>query len=264
MISPAEQLHFERVCRDMLLSDRERDGIGRLNEKRLHNMLKTFVCEDRSCHEVRLSPRSGDGRSRGFVADVLCDRDIFEIQTGSLYPLRDKIEFYLTETDYRVTVLHPLIAQKHVTYLAEADAQVVRQVSSPKHEGALDMIAQLYSLLPYLGEPRLRLRAPLLEVEEFRIQKKRGRRRAERYEMIPTGLIDILDFSSSSDLAAYLPEGLPLEFTAAEFGRVAHLRGIDVYSALKVFVAADLLRQVGTRGRAAVYGKAGDTSGGTF
>lgn len=261
MISRAEQLHFERVCRDMLLSERERDGIGRLNEKRLHNMLKVFVCEDRSCHEVRLSPPTeGGGRARGFVADVLCGEDIFEIQTGSLYPLRDKIEFYLTSTDYRVTVLHPLIAQKHVTYLAEADAQVVRRVSSPKHEGALDMIAELYSLLPYLGEPRLTLRAPLLEVEEFRIQKKRGRRRAERYEMIPTGLLDILDFSSPSSLAPYLPESLPPEFTAAEFGRAAHLRGIDVYSALKVFVSVGLLRPVGTRGRAAIYEKAGGTS----
>ncbi len=254
MISRAEQLHFERICRELLLSARERDGIGRLNEKRLHNMLKRFVCEDVSCHEVRLAPSADGGRARGFVADVLCGEDIFEIQTGALYPLRDKLEFYLTATDYRVTVLHPLVAKKHVTYLAEADAQVVRRVSSPKHEGALDMIAELYSLLPYLGDPRLSLRAPLLEVEEFRIQKKRGRRRAERYEMIPTGLLDILDFNSPSDYATHLPEGLPPEFTAAEFGRAAHLRGIDVYSALKVFVAMGLVRQTGTRGRAAVYG----------
>ena len=46
MISAAEQLHFERVCRDILLADRNRDGIGTLNEKKLHTMLKFFVCDD--------------------------------------------------------------------------------------------------------------------------------------------------------------------------------------------------------------------------
>lgn len=261
MISAAEQLHFERICRELLTEGRDREGIGRLNEKRLHTMLKSFVCEDKSCHEVKLALPAADGeRPRGYVADVLCGQDIFEIQTGPLYPLRDKIEFYMSCTDYRVTVIHPLVAQKHVTYLAREDAHAVRRVTSPKHEGAQDMIAQLYALLPYLGEPRLRVRALMLEVEEFRIQNRRGHHGAIRYEKIPTGLLDALDFNSPEDYRAHLPTGLPAEFTAAEFGRAAHLRGIDVYSALKVFVAVGLLQQTGTRGRAALYVKAGETS----
>ena len=221
MITAADELHFDRVCRDVLLADRDRAGIGTLKEKKLHTMLKFFVCEDKSCHEIRLglhrqsespglpeapespappeapespalpgapgspaAPESSlpdsDGRARGFVADVLCGDDIFEIQTGSLYPLRDKIEFYLSRTEYNVTVIHPLAVKKRVTYLSPVDAHVVRRVSSPKHERAVDMVAELYSLLPFLGHPRLRIRALMLEVEEFRIQNKRGRHGAIR------------------------------------------------------------------------------------
>lgn len=288
MITVADELHFDRVCRDVLLADRDRDGIGTLKEKKLHTMLKFFVCEDKSCHEIRLglhmqsespglpgapelpalpgapespaspaSPESsrpdGDGRARGFVADVLCGDDIFEIQTGSLYPLRDKIEFYLGHTGYNVTVIHPLVAKKRVTYLSPVDAHVVRRVSSPKHEHAVDMVAELYSLLPFLGNPRLRIRAMMLEMEEFRIQNKRGRHGAIRYEKIPTRLLDIFDFNTPDDYLPHFPAMLPSEFTASEFGRAAGLRGVDVYSALKVFVAMGLAAPYGERGRAATY-----------
>lgn len=262
MISAAEQLHFERVCRDILLADRDRDGIGTLNEKKLHTMLKFFVCDDKSCHEVKLPPPQSqqlqqqskqDSKPRSFVADVLCGNDIFEIQTGALYPLRDKIGFYLEHTGYNVTVIHPLVAKKRVTYLSPVDCHVVRRVNSPKHEQPRDMIVQLYSLLPYLGDCRLRFRALMLEVEEFRIQNKRGRNGAVRYEKIPTGLIDIIDLNTPADYLPYLPSGLTNEFTAAEFGRAIGLHGIDVYSALKVFVATGLVRPEGRRGRAATY-----------
>lgn len=279
MITVADELHFDRVCRDVLLAERDRDGIGTLKEKKLHTMLKFFVCEDKSCHEIRLglhmqsespglpgapespaspaSPESsrpdGDGRARGFVADVLCGDDIFEIQTGSLYPLRDKIEFYLGHTEYNVTVIHPLVAKKRVTYLSPVDAHVVRRVSSPKHEHAVDMVAELYSLLPFLGNPRLRIRAMMLEMEEFRIQNKRGRHGAIRYEKIPTRLLDIFDFNTPDDYLPHFPAMLPSEFTASEFGRAAGLRGVDVYSALKVFVAMGLAAPYGKRGRAATY-----------
>ena len=294
MITVADELHFDRVCRDVLLADRDRDGIGTLKEKKLHTMLKFFVCEDKRCHEIRLglprqsespglpgapespalpgapespgspgapespaSPESslpeGGARARGFVADVLCGNDIFEIQTGTLYPLRDKIEFYLGQTGYNVTVIHPLVAKKRVTYLSPVDAHVVRRVSSPKHEHAVDMVAELYSLLPFLGNPRLRIRAMMLEMEEFRIQNKRGRHGAIRYEKIPTRLLDILDFNAPADYLPHFPAMLPSEFTASEFGRAAGLRGMDVYSALKVFVAMGLAAPYGKRGRAATY-----------
>ncbi len=115
------------------------------------------------------------------------------------------------------------------------------------------MVAELYSLLPFLGNPRLHIRAMMLEMEEFRIQNKRGRHGAIRYEKIPTRLLDILDFNAPDDYLPHFPAMLPSGFTASEFGRAAGLRGMDVYSALKVFVAMGLAAPYGKRGRAATY-----------
>lgn len=254
MISTSDELHFERICREVLLSGREREGIGTLNEKKLHTVLKLFVCEDKNAHEIKLASLEGaSGQSRGFVADVLCGNDIFEIQTGSLYPLRDKIEFYLNETNYNVTVIHPLAVKKRINYLSPIDAHVQRRVNSPRHEDMRNMLVELYSLLPYLRNSRLRIRALMLELEEFRIQKKRGRHGSVRYEKIPTGLIDIVELNRPQDYLPFLAGGLPDEFTAAEFGRAMRLFGMDVYSVLKVYVALGLISPTGKRGRAATY-----------
>lgn len=262
MIRPSDQIRFERVCRDILLADREREGIGTLNEKKLHTMLKCFVCDDKSCHEIKVfsqlpDEQDGEGKSprreKGYVADVLVDCDIFEIQTGALYPLKSKLKFYMEQTDYNVTVIHPLAVKKWVNYMDPESGSITRRVISPKKEKPRDMLPELYSLIDLLGNRRLRFRALMVEAEEFKLSSGSRGRRSKKYERIPTALLDIVDFNTPADYLEYIPEGLPELFTAAEFGRAAGYRGIDVYSALKVLVKMGLIRQDGTRGRAATY-----------
>ena len=257
MIKESDKLRFERVCRDIILADRERVGIGTLNEKKLHTMLKCFVCEDKSCHEIKLLPPSSDDgsakRSRGYVADILRDCDIFEIQTGHLYPLKNKIKFYLEQTDYNVTIIHPMAAKKWVNYMDPQNAALIRRVISPKKEKPRDMLPEMYSLIDFLGNRRLRFRALMVEAEEFRIGAKSGRRGSQKYERIPTALLDIVDFNTPADYLEYIPKDLPSSFTVAEFGKAAGYRGIDAYSAVKVLIKMGLIREDGTRGRAATY-----------
>ncbi len=257
MIKQSDKIRFERVCRDILLADREREGIGTLNEKKLHTMLKFFVCDNKEHHEIKVFSQAPDEqekkRQRSYVADVLDDCDIFEIQTGHLYPLKNKIKFYLEETDYNVTVVHPMAIKKWVNYMSPQDGTLLRRVISPKKEKPGDMLPELYSLIDFLGNRRLRFRALIVEAEEFRIGAKSGRRGSQKYERIPTQLLDIVDFNTPTDYLEYIPKGLPSPFTAAEFGKSAGYRGIDIYSSLKVLIKMGLIREDGKRGRAVTY-----------
>lgn len=261
MISASEKVRFERVCRDMLLADRQRDGIGTLSEKRLHSTLKSFICDDKGCHEIKVYSQlptdddtsSAGGRESCYVADVLRDCDIFEIQTAGLAPLKAKIAFYLSQTDYNVTVIHPLAVKKRINYMSPFDGTVVRRAISPKKERPEDMLPELYPLIPFLGNRRLHLKALLLEVEEFRIMSKSGKRRAQRYERIPVSLVDAVELDTPADFLKYVPADLVSPFTAAEFGKAAGYRGIDIYSALRVLIAVGLIREEGKRGRAATF-----------
>lgn len=256
MISDASKIHFERICRDVITSERERGGIGRLNEKRLHTIFKLFVCEDKSCHEVRVFPTTEGEKEKRFVADILRDCDIFEIQTGHLLPLSEKIGYYLNETGYNITVIHPLVSRCYINRLDQVSGDAISRRRSPYSQKPKDILPELYPLIPFLESRRLKISVPLIEAEEFRIVRpvgKKGRTRSEKYEKIPTSLIDILDFSSPADYIRLLPDSLGSVFTAAEFGRAAGFRGIDTYSALKVFIALGLIREEGRRGRAATY-----------
>ena len=101
-----EQKRFISLCaEDESALPPESIGLGTYNEKRIHRILKKFVCDDENCHEVKL------GR---YVADVLESNRITEIQTAGFTSLNAKIRFYLENTDYNVTVIHPMIAEKTI------------------------------------------------------------------------------------------------------------------------------------------------------
>ena len=196
------KIAFARLCHEELSREKTRDGIGLYAEKRLHSVLKRWVCDDFSAHEQRVRGR-GDNPSR-YVADVLTPAgEIFEIQTGKLYPLLRKIAFYLEQTDHTVTLVHPLAAVKYVSWLDPESGELVKRNKSPRPDTVLKGISELRHFLPYLESPRFSVLFPLVEIEEFRLldgwsrNKKRG---SHRYELLPLSLIDACEISDGRDI----------------------------------------------------------------
>ena len=69
---------FERICKTDSESVHIQNGIGTLSEKRLHRILKCYLCADSASHEVKL------GR---YVADVFNGN---EISTPAIMAFRTK------------------------------------------------------------------------------------------------------------------------------------------------------------------------------
>ena len=197
-----EQARFNRLCREILVSGHTSGeaGIGTLAEKRLHAVIKRYLCEDEDCHEVGVL-------NTRFVSDVRIGNEIYEVQTGSFYPMKKKIAHYLEKTDCTVTVVHPIPAVKWISWIDPKTHEITSRARSPKRGRAEDLLPELYHLLPHLGDPRLRFRVLLLEAEDFRLlcgwsrDRKRG---SERYERIPLALLGDLEFNSPADFAALL------------------------------------------------------------
>lgn len=251
----AEELRFSRICHEELSREKERNGIGLLEEKRLHSIFKRWICDDFSTHEQKV-PGRGE-KKRKFVADVLTHAgEIFEIQTGALYPMRKKIEFYMNETDHPVTVVHPLIGKKQILWL-HPDGGEITPARSTLREGVLHGVAQLKPFLPYLCTPRFHLVFPVIEAEEYRLLDgwgRDGKRGSHRYELLPRALKEVYRLTTREDFAAHFPE-MPAEFTAKEFGKSTRLRGYDLYDTLAVFEGLGIIEKCGTRARAAVWRK---------
>ena len=255
----AGKIKFLRLCYEELSREKVRDGIGLLAEKRLHGLLKRWVIDDPTCHEVRVT---GVGeRRRRFVADIMTPAgEIVEVQTGALYPMRQKLAFYMEETAYPVTVLHPLLATKYISWLDPKSGEVTARKKSPLHQTPLHGIAQLKPFIKYLGDPSFSLCLPLVTVDEYRLLDgwgKGGKRGSHRFELMPLSLEDTLYLKSRADYVALFPKNgqLAVPFTAKTFGKVTGLRGYDVYNALAVFEGLGVIERCGTEKRATLYQK---------
>ena len=98
---------FEEAKLRALLHLQDRSGIGTLGERSLHAVLKYWIEPDERRHEVKLPC--------GLVADIYDGERVVEIQTGSLYQLRGKLDRLLPFTP--VTIVVPVVRKKTLVWL---------------------------------------------------------------------------------------------------------------------------------------------------
>lgn len=247
----AHKARFDRLCREAAAAPRGcgDEGIGTLGEKRMHAIIKRYICEDHACHEVGVL-------DTGFVSDVRIGNDIYEVQTGAFYPMKKKIAHYIENTDCTVTVVHPISVTRWVTWVDAKTGELTPRKKSPKRERAVHLLPELYCLLPYLGNERLRFRLLMIEEEDFRTlsSRKDNRKRGARlYERMPLSLLGEIEFSSPDDFAVFLPIDLPSPFTVKDFAQRTGLRGRDAYSAVHVLEKLGCITKTEPKGRAMAF-----------
>lgn len=240
-----DESRFLECCRQVMGSAERTGGIGTLKEKSLHAALKQYLEPDESHREVMV------GR---FVADIVNEAGIMEVQTRDFGRLREKIDFFLEH--YPVTVVYPVAGVKWLISVAE-DGGVSRRRRGPKPEGPWNILPELYRVRDQLRKPGLSFCVPVLEVEEYRLKDGKGRRGYTRWERMPVRLLDEVWVRGPKDYPRLLPLGLPEEFTAKEFtaqGRFSHMAG-----SLALIAARELgaVERTGSRGRAYLYRVAG-------
>lgn len=248
-----EAERFSALCAEALLSPRSEgaEGVGTLQEKRMHAVIKRFLCEDTSCHEVKIA-------NTRYVADV-CVRDaVFEVQTGAFYPMQRKIAYYLEHTDRHVTVVHPIPAVRWVSWLDPESGECSPRRRSPAKGGPLHVLPKLYSLAPYLQNPRFHVRLLFLEVQDLRLLCgwSRDRKRGSRlYERLPLALLGELSLTRPADYHVLLPRELPDRFPVKTFSAHTGLRGRDAYSAVRALCALGVLEQTDPEGRSMMFAR---------
>ncbi len=269
--SLAEKLRFERIAREVShmpwhtashnpTADENAPLIGTLREKRLHAVVKRYLCEDVTTHEIPLRDiLSIDGApNTKMVADVLVDDHIYEVQTGGFYPLKKKLQWYLDHTDCEITVVHPMAGIKYLSWIDPDDGQVVSRNKYNKRGRVKDVAKELYWLSDFVGHPRFSLRLLLLEIEEYRILDGYGKEkkcRASKYERFPTALLGDVRLYEPEDYAFYfLPESMGDEpFTAAEYTKASGIRGKAAYSMLHLMVKLGILTEGEKLGRSMTF-----------
>lgn len=217
-------------------------GIGTYGEHTLHAMLKRHITPNADCYEIPV------GR---YVADVLEDGKIYEIQTRQFGKMRAKLGAFLES--YDVTVVYPIAAIRWTNRVDAQTGEVISRRRSPKRGSVQDAFAELYSIREHLTHPRFHLQLVLMEIEDFRHDTAPGRRRAPRFERIPLRILEERTLSCPADYAALMPQIAQVPFTSADYAVAAKIPRDLAGVALLLLTELGVVERVGKRGNAILY-----------
>ena len=222
--------------------------IGTLKERTLHAALKSFYEPDPVFHEKRY---------KGYVADILRDDGIIEIQTRSFQTMRPKLRAFLP--DKPVTVVYPAVQNKWLSWIDPATHQVEGHRRSPKKGIPLDAFQELYKIKMFLRDPNLNIHILMVDVDEYRYlngwsqDKKKGSTRCER---IPVGIGEKFCLHSSADYQRLLPDVLEDRFGSAELAAACHRTRSYAQTVLNIMTYVNAVEVIGKKGNAYVYRRA--------
>ena len=139
--------------------------IGTLNEGALHAALKRHYGGAEAQFEVPFS---------GFVADVVRDDTIFEIQTSSFSGLERKMRALADQNP--VVLVHPIAAQKNLVRIKDPASGDFTRRKSPKKGKLCHILSELVYLPSLLNHPNFSVEVALIEEEDNEVRKGCDRR----------------------------------------------------------------------------------------
>ena len=243
-----KEKQFYEACNIILNKQDNNTGIGTLGEKTLHAIFKYYFEPDSTYHELRY---------QGFVADILHGQDVIEIQTRGFNKLRRKLDAFLEYGEVRI--VYPIPYEKYLQWIDEETGSISPKRKSPKKGTIYDSFYELYKIKPYLTNPNLKLTIVFVNIEEQRLlngwsaDKKKG---SERYERIPTKIINHVEFNSLEDYKRFLPETLPEIFSTKDYHKATKLNITRARTGVHILNYLGVIEAVGKKGNAILYKRA--------
>lgn len=245
----AEIDRFSHALNSAMMRVRGMHGsVGTQNEKLIHAVLKNYYAPYSDEQEIRI------GR---YFADAVSENGIFEIQTRSLYRLKDKLKDFTAAAD--VTVVYPVECETRSVYISADTGEVAKETAFRRSDPKAKVFRELYSIRDYLTNERVRIIIAKLKTEkrvyfhgnDIPDMKNRRVRKDTQSEKIPLALKEEIILGCAEDYKIYLPEKLPQEFTKKQFEKAA--RDGSTSLRLEVLRAVGLLKQTGKQGRCFIY-----------
>ncbi len=241
-----DNIRFEEAC-IKARAEALKVGIGRLGEKSLHAALKYYYEPYSDSHEAKIG---------GFVADIVGEKGIIEIQTRQFNRLRRKLDCFLEVG--RVRVVYPVAQIKYLQWMDPETGELFARRKSPRTGVPYEILPELYKIKDRLCHPNLSLTIALLEVEEIRSlngwspDKKKG---SSRFDRIPIRMLGEVDIECPADYQKLIPPGLEERFSSGDYAKAARLSRSAAQTALNVLYHMGAVARVGKKGNAFLYQK---------
>lgn len=216
-------------------------SIGVLKEKTIHAILKNYYSSDICFQEIKV---------QNFVADVLENDSIYEIQTRNFDKLRSKIVEFTKA--YQLYVVYPVIAKSYITKV-NPDFTLQKKRLSPKRGSIYSIIPELYKISFLLDNPNLNFIMPFLEVDSFKYATKASYGKSVKIDSFPTELVDEIYLNSKNDFLMFLPADLEEEFTSEDLKNKAKINIKIAQLTILVLRKLGIITVCGKKGRYISY-----------
>ena len=232
---------FFKACE----SEQLRKGIGTLSEKTLHVVLKNYFEPHHENHEIKVG---------GYVADIVGESGIIEIQTRQFNKLLKKLQAFLEVCD--VTIVFPIAQLKWLYWIDLETGETSPKRKSPRKGMPFEIFFELYKIKRLLKNPRLKLCICMLEIEEYRYlngwskDKKKGSSRCDR---IPTDIFEEIYINNIFDYKKLIPIGLAEKFTSKDFAKSSKLTVSRSQTALNILNYLEIVTRVEKKGNSFIY-----------
>jgi len=239
--------HFEQVLNNYPNNENSLKGIGTLQEKILHAILKRAYQEDDNNHEIKLN---------GYVVDIFTENKVIEIQTRQFNKLRNKLIALLPE--YPVTIVYPIPYIKYLSWIDPLTGDSTKQRKSPKQGTLYDSVNELYKIKMFLTHPGLSIHIVFIDMLEYRLlngwsdDKKKGSWRNDR---IPLQYRHTIELRNNLDYQQFLPVELNEKFTSKEFMKLSKTSKRITQITLNILQSIKLIEVIGKQGRLNLYQK---------
>lgn len=236
---------FETACQKALTWPQNAKGIGTLKEKTVHAVLKHYYEPDEAFHEIKVD---------SYVADIMTNHQIIEIQTRHFHTMKQKLDAFLPH--YQVTIVYPVACTKWIRWINEETGEISPKRKSPKTGTIYRIIPELYRIKDYLTHPNLHFIICFINVEESRLlngwskDKKKG---STRHDGIPVALVDEVHLDSLMDFNQLLPLDLPTPFTSKDYKQKAKITQKVASTGLHILHHLGVIQRVGKQGHAYLY-----------
>ncbi|MCI8314156.1 MAG: hypothetical protein HFH74_03730 [Lachnospiraceae bacterium] len=247
MQSTINQKLFSEACYKMIGALQGQNGIGTLQEKTIHSVLKYYYAPDSAYHEIKIG---------SYVADICIDGDIYEVQTRNFNTMRNKLNYFLQ--NHNVTIIYPVAHTKWISWLDMDTGELTPKRKSPKTGTFYQIIPELYKIKMFVNNPRLHFIISLIDVEETRYlngwshDKKRG---SSRMDGIPVEIYDEVRIDTFADYRIFLPDTLPEQFTSKDLGKVAKIPQNKASTLLNILLETKVIHRIGKSGKSYLYQK---------
>ncbi|MDR2404097.1 MAG: hypothetical protein LBD78_08720 [Spirochaetaceae bacterium] len=219
--------------------------IGTERESSLHRTLKFQYAGTTARTEASLG---------GYVCDGISESgEIFEIQTGSFGPLKQKVR-ELSALGM-VRIVHPIIVTNQIE-LYNGDGALLSRRKSPRKGTIWDLFKALLYAPELPLNPNIRIELVLVDVRERRIRDGRGSWRRRGISIVDrelTACRGSVPLYSIQDYGCFIPFSKHEEFTVKLLGDRARISPAIARKALYVLTKLGVTERIGKEGNAFRY-----------